>query len=190
MTDQNVLRELASEIAISLLCVAPGPGTIVQLLPDTSRRAIRKLFGADRTATLEGLIQSTLQRTTDDILAAVRAEPKSDEYGATFSAIQDFKDSLSRTKLTSNLLVAALAEPAVLENAIRENCPQEHKAWASRLRRTSYDLVLQRFTAAILAVAPQVPTVQTAVAIETYRQVVELRSRWDKERDSEKRGGG
>ena len=176
MATHEEIRKLAAEVAISLLSITPGTKTVMSILPHTSKRTIRKLFGADRSATLEALIEQTLDTIASEILTTLNAKPGSHEYGATFQAIEDFRASLSKTPLDSHLIVESLTDPTIFEKAIRANCPAEHEKWASALRRQTYDHVLRRFSAAIMALAPQVPTVQTAVAIETYKYVSEIRS--------------
>jgi hypothetical protein len=176
MADRAVLKEIAAEITVGLLSITPGASTIVKLLPDTTKRTVRAAFGVEEAGSLKRAVHQALNAVTDDILAKLQAKPGSHEYGATFSAILDFRDALAVTKLDARLIATALAEPKLLEDAIRRNCPTEHAKSASELRRKVFKTVIERFTLAILAIAPQVPSVCLAVAVETYRQVRELRS--------------
>ena len=135
MAERSVLRELAAEITISLLSIAPGTDVIGKLLPDTVKKSVRATFGVEKADTLEKAIDQALNSATDSILGSLRAGPESHEHGATFSAIHDFQLALSNTKLDARMIATALIESEVLEMAIANNCPLEHQKWASELRR-------------------------------------------------------
>jgi len=174
MPRDKEVRLLAAEITVGLLGVAPGTSIVIGLLPETSKRAMRRLFGADRADSLQLLVQNTLDEIVHEILSALNAEPGSHEYGATYSAISDFRVSLSRTPLDSKLMVESLSDRNQLVDAIRKNCPEEHQERASKLRRRVFTEVLERVCEGILALAPQVPSIQSAVAVETLKRIVEI----------------
>ena len=176
MTNENVISELAAEITVSLLSIAPGTGTIIDLLPNTSKKVICKLFGAKQAGTLKSLIETTLHSITKRILSQRNAKRGTHEYGATFQGIEDFKASLRATRLDTKLLIQALTDPSVLRSLLFDNTPEEHQKWASDLRRETYSDILDEFTIAIINLAPQVPVVQAAIAVETLRQLQALRA--------------
>ena len=167
MNDRAILKEIAAEITVSLLSITPGASTVFKLLPDTMQRTVDAAFGRDNTKTLEAVVHQTLKEVTDHLVAKLKADPGSEEYGTVLSAVSDFRRALAATPLDARLVAKALATPELLTDAIRANCPMEHAKWASKQRRHVFLIVLESFTSAILAIAPQVPTVRVALAVET-----------------------
>ena len=177
MNRKRVMRELAAEVVTSLLSMTPGVKAVTALLPTTSTRFVQQLFGVEKGNALEDVVAQTLDELTEEVLNDLKATPGSHEYGATFSAIEDFRVSLAATELTPSLILDALIEPRLLEATITANCPEEHRRWASDLRRSTFDEVTRRFAALVLSLAPQVPSVQAAMQVEILRELRSLRSR-------------
>jgi hypothetical protein len=170
------LRELASEVTLSLLAITPGVSVVSKLIPKTFEKHVKAIYGVDRVSSLETAFRMALDAATSAVLDDLGAKPGSHEYGATHSAVADFRLALSETPLDVSLIASSLVDPVKLADAIRAHCPAEHRKWASDLRRKTFERILEAFCGAILAMAPQVPTVSTALAIETLRQISEIRS--------------
>jgi len=177
MVDDKVIRELAAEVTTGLLSILPGTSVAMKMLPDSSKRLVKKMFGVKKSASLEASIEEILGQVAKELLAHIGAERGSHEFGATYSGIEDFKASLSKTPLDAKLILDGLADPSIFIARLQQNCPEEHRKWASDLRRKIYGVVLHRFTAALLAIAPQIETVRTAMMVETYRLVAEQQFR-------------
>lgn len=171
----SIVKELATETALSLLRLTPAGAFIVERGTGTLREMIRAAGVSSKDADLIRDLASEVAKGVE-----ARVSQEQGNQGSAASAAIGVLDTIRKARITPQLLVSLNLDAGRLCSHLREKFPPRDLGMASAARRQLYGQGVDEFSERLIGHALALPGVQLAIQQEILKRQSELLERLER----------